>query len=77
MNKYLGKNILPLLLLCSSTLIHAETEVIISRITQITDDHILIDGDNGKTTTPTTPTLSSKGKLSIPPPSVDNKNKYQ
>jgi hypothetical protein len=76
MNKHLGKYILPLMLLGSSTLIHAETETIISRITKITDDYILIDGDDGKATSPAAPTLSSKGKLNIPPPSKNDKQTY-
>ena len=48
MNKPLGKYILPLMLLTSSTAVYAESEIIISRITQITDDHILIDGYDGR-----------------------------
>jgi hypothetical protein len=65
MNKHLKRNLLSLLLLVSSTYAYAETEIIISRITLITDNYIIIDRDNEKNKRPTTVESSTGGKFNL------------
>lgn len=80
MNKHLKQNLISLLLLVSSTSVFAETETIISRITQITDDYIIIDGDNERYTPPakSQPSirLSSGTKIDLSGSSTNSRKSY-